>query len=145
MKLKFGNEIKKEDFDNFFNYIENLKTKKDNFFNNSKKFKNICNQIDNFILDENNLEKVENTINYIDGIDLELGNKIVKEIEQINSLLNSENKEQFCTNIKKLIEEKLFFCYENYLENNLKELVIELSNKLVDVIDEKLNKKKLIN
>ena len=145
MKLKFGNEIKKEDFDNFFNYIENLKTKKDNFFNNSKKFKNICNQIDNFILDENNLEKVENTINYIDGIDLELGNKIVKEIEQINSLLNSENKEQFCTNIKKLIEEKLFFCYENYLENNLKELVIELSKKLVDVIDEKLYLKKLIN
>jgi cobalamin biosynthesis protein CobT len=37
LTIKFSGEIKKENFDNFFNYIENLKTKKDNFFKNSKK------------------------------------------------------------------------------------------------------------
>ncbi len=39
LKIKFGNEIKKEDFDNFFNYIENLKTKKDNFLITQKNLK----------------------------------------------------------------------------------------------------------
>ena len=62
------------------------------------------------------------------------------EIEKITPLLETKTKEDFRDNFKKLIKEKIYQCYEKFLEPKLKELVIGLGEKIIDKITDKKNK-----
>lgn len=64
------------------------------------------NKIDNALIKVTKSEYVEKTINFIDTFDTKLANNIIKEIESITPLLETEKKEEFRDNIKKLIKEK---------------------------------------
>lgn len=64
------------------------------------------NKIDNALIKVTKSEYVEKTINFIDTFDTKLANNIIKEIESITPLLETEKKEVFRDNIKKLIKEK---------------------------------------
>ena len=139
LKLKFGNKIDKKIFDDIFNSINILKEKKNKLFE-SEKIKNDFKKLDNALYDIATSKPVEKSIKFIDGINVKLANEILDEIEKITPLLETKTKEDFRDNFKKLIKEKIYQCYEKFLEPKLKELVIGLGEKIIDKITEKKNK-----
>ena len=89
-----------------------------------------------------NSNKTEKVINFIDNFNTKMGHKFLEEAEKFSNLLDLETKEQFRDNAKELIQEEINLCYENYLEEGLKELVINTCRMILDSVDERMNKNK---
>ena len=143
LKMRFSEDVEKKKFDDFFKSIENAKNKGKKYLE-SDKIKNKCKKLD-LCLEKIKNSKIEKTINFIDGFNVKKANTIVDEINNILPLLDSTRKEDFRDNAKKLIEDYIYKCYENYLEPKIKELVIGLSKELIDTIQKNRNKKKKSN
>ena len=141
LKLKFSNKVDKKKIDVFFKSIEILKEKKSKIVE-SEKIKNNFKKLDNTLLKVANSQELEKGINFIDGINIKLANKILVEIKNISSLLEVRNKEEFRDNIKQLIKEKIYQCYEKYLEPKIKDLVIKTGEEIVETIAKKVLKNK---
>ena len=137
--MKFCDDLDKKKFDDFFKSIEGKKNKVKNFIE-SDKVKGKCEKLDIYLRKIPN-SKIEKTINFIDEFNVKKANEILDEISTIAPLLDSNNQEEFKENAKKLVEEWIFKCYENYLEPKIKELIINLSRKAVDAIQKHINEK----
>ena len=132
LKMRFSDDLDKKKFDDFFQSIDDKKNRIRNFVN-SNSIKSKCKTIDTYLkkIPNSNIEK---TINFIDEFNVDKANEILDEINKITPLLDPASKEEFRDNAKKLIEELIFKCYEENLEPKIKELAINLGEKLIDTI-----------
>lgn len=141
IKEKYTEEIDKKIFDDFFESIEENKEKGRQFIQ-SKKVKDKCKKIDEYLIKMSYSKKTEKIINIIDGINLKTTKEVLDEIDKIPGLLDSETKEMFRNNFKILIQEEIFLCYEKLLEPQLKELVINIGKQAFDAVDQWIDKRK---
>ena len=140
-KNKFSDRIEKKKFDDCFKSIEEA-SKKGKDFLESQNVKDKCKKIDKYLIKMANSNKTDKVINFIDNFNTKMGHKFLEEAEKFSNLLDLETKEQFRDNAKELIQEEINLCYENYLEEGLKELVINTCRMILDSVDERMNKNK---
>ena len=141
VQKKFSEEIGNKTFNDFFNKIEVLKGKEKNFIE-SKNIKDKCGKLDKFVNKVIYSKHTERAINFIDEFDVENAKNILDGAKVFSNLLDSKEKKEFTNNAKELIKTKIFNLYDNLLEPELKQLVINLGESLVDMIDRKINKRK---
>ena len=141
LQMKFSGEVDKDKFDNFLNSIKNMCDKEKEYIS-SEQTKRKYETIDKILNDVVNSKYTEGVINLIDKIDINIAKKVVSEIEEISKLLDSKSKKDFRKDAKELIIKKIFFCYENFVEQKLTELLKDLGVKLVELIDKKIANKK---
>ena len=142
LQIKFSDEINRSKFDNFFKNLEKICDKGKKYVS-SEKFKKKYETIDKILDDIVNSKYTDGVINFIDNIDINTAKNIINEIREISKLLDLKSKEDFKKESKKLIIEKLFFCYEKFLEPKIIELTKDFGVNIIDLIDKKvINKKK---
>ena len=125
-------------FNQYFDFIEKQKQERIKYLN-SKNIKDKCKNLDNYVNKFVYSEYTEGAINFIDSFDVKTAKNILEGAKDFSNLLDSKEKEEFKNNAKELIKTKIYSLYENHLEPELKNLVIDLGKSLVDVVDRKFN------
>ena len=143
LQKKYTEEIDKTKFDDFFNSIEEKKIKCKKILE-SKETKEKCQKLDEKVNKFVYSKHTERAINFFDKFNVKTAKNILDGAKDFSPLLELKDKEEFRKNAKELIKNKLYSLYENLLEPELKELVIDLCRSLIDTIDKKIkeNKKK---
>ena len=138
--MQFSDKIEKKKIDDLFNYVNKFKEKKNEILG-SEKIQSNCKILDNNLIQIANSQSLENTINFIEGINTKTINDFLGEVSLLSPILESKNKEEFKNECKKFIREEICKCYEKFLKPNLKECVIKICEDIIEVIDKKINKK----
>ena len=141
LKKKLSGQMNRQKFDKFIKSVENIKEKELNFLQ-SDKVKNGCKNLDKYIKKFSDSKTAQKTIDFIDNFDAKKYNRYADKADSYIKLFDSETKEQFRDNCKKLIEDELLNLYADCLEPKIKEIAINLGKLIVDKIGDKITKKK---
>ena len=97
--------------------------------------------MDNNLIQIANSQSLEETINFIEGINTKTINDFLGEVSLLSPILESKNKEEFKNECKKFINEEICKCYEIILKPKLKIIVIKICEEIIETIDKKIKKK----